>query len=376
MKKFDNRFNLNEWAGAFGDLGVFIPLVVGYITIMEMDSLGILITFGIALIATGFYFKTPFPVQPMKVIAGVAIVQMTLITPGMIWGAGLFTGVFWLILGFSGALKFIPKLVTKPVILGIVLGLGGSFVIRGISFMADSVVISILALVLTFALLLLKRVPALLILLMFGITIGIVQNPELWQELRAIRPEFRLPSFALGNFTFSELGLGIVLLALPQIPLTLGNAVIATTAQNNKRFPKHPITEKKVAISQGVINLLSPIIGGVPMGHGVGGMVSHIRFGAKTGGATIIFGGTLLILGLFFSNSVLILFGMIPMSILGVILLFAGIEMGLMSREIGNDKDGFYILLFTALFSLWNVGLGFLIGIITQELLKRNWLAV
>ena len=369
-----NRFNATEWSGAFGDLGTFIPLVVGYISIMGLDPLGILVMFGVFLIASGLYFKTPFPVQPMKAIAGVAILQATVITPNMIWGAGLFTGLFWLIVGLSEALKQMSKVIRKPLILGLILGLGISFVMQGITFMRTDILISVMALMITFALMVNKKIPALLILLFFGIAAALVQNPELGGELRLITPGFRLPGFALGSLTLAEIGSGIVLLALAQIPLTLGNAVFVMTAQNNQLFPERPVTEKKVAISQGIMNLISPVFGGVPVCHGAGGMVSHVHFGAKTGGATIILGGVFLTLGLFFSDSVLLLFSMIPSSILGVILLFAGLKLATMSREIGNDKKDFYLMILTAAFSLWNIGIGFLVGLIAQELLKRNWL--
>jgi MFS superfamily sulfate permease-like transporter len=369
-----NRYGLGEWSGAFGDLGTFIPLVVGYISIMRLDPLGILVMFGVFLIATGLYFKTPLPVQPMKAIAGVAIVQTAVISPNILWGAGIFTGLFWLVIGLSGALKHIGKIVKKPVILGLVLGLGINFIIQGITFMREDVLISVIALILTFALMFNKKIPALLILLLFGIIAALVQNPQLGQELRLITPGFRLPSFALGSLTIAEVGSGILILALAQIPLTLGNAVFAVTSQNNQTFPDRPITEKKVALSQGIMNVVSPIFGGIPMCHGAGGMASHVRFGAKTGGATIILGGVLLILGLFFSNSVLLMFSMIPASILGVILLFAGLELAMTSRGIGGDKRDFYVLILTAAFSIWNIGIGFLVGLIAQELVKRKWL--
>ena len=91
---FRNRYDRLEWAGAFGDLGTLIPFIIGYISILDMDPLGILLTFGVFLIASGLYYKTPFPIQPMKTIGGAAIAQTTLITQNMVWGAGLFTGIF------------------------------------------------------------------------------------------------------------------------------------------------------------------------------------------------------------------------------------------------------------------------------------------
>lgn len=365
-----NRYDRSEWAGAFGDLGTLLPFVIGYISIVGIDPLGILLTFGVFLIVCGLYYKTPFPVQPMKAIGGAAIAQSTLVTPNMVWGAGLFTGLFWLVLGLSGALKVVSEIASKPVIRGIVLGLGISFIMRATTLMREDFLIALVALVLTFVLLSNKYVPAMFALLLFGVAVTLIQVPGSLPELAAIRPNFQLPQFSLGTLTMRELLTGIFILAIPQIPLTLGNAVIATTAENNRLFPDRPVSEKKVAVSKGIINLIAPVIGGVPVCHGAGGMAAQVRFGARTGGSIVILGGCLLALGLFFSDSVLLIFGMIPSAVLGVILFFAGVELAMSARDVGPGKEDFYILLVTAGFSLWNVGIGFLAGLIMQEMLK------
>ncbi|MNC91396.1 hypothetical protein D3C83_76500 [compost metagenome] len=85
--------------------------------------------------------------------------------------------------------------------------------------------------------------------------------------------------------TWQEFMIGALFLALPQVPLTLGNAIIAITEENNRLFPERRVTEEKVAVSTGIMNLLGPIVGAVPMCHGAGGMAGHVRFGARTGGA-------------------------------------------------------------------------------------------
>jgi hypothetical protein len=79
-----NAYDLQEFAGAFGDLGTLIPFVVGYITINHMDPAGILIGFGIFKLWAGLYFKTPVPIQPMKAIGTAAITQGGAITHGAI----------------------------------------------------------------------------------------------------------------------------------------------------------------------------------------------------------------------------------------------------------------------------------------------------
>ena len=67
-----NRFDRLEWAGAFGDFGTLVPFVVAYISLLKMDPYGILLAFGLAQIVAGLYWKTPFPIQPMKAIGAVA----------------------------------------------------------------------------------------------------------------------------------------------------------------------------------------------------------------------------------------------------------------------------------------------------------------
>ncbi|MEG6614942.1 putative sulfate/molybdate transporter [Peptococcaceae bacterium 1198_IL3148] len=367
-----NRFDKTEWAGAFGDLGTLIPFLVGYITIMKMDPLGVLFMFGIMLIVVGSYYKTPIPVQPMKAIGGAAITQAALITPGMVWGAGIFTGLFWLIMGATGALNVVSKITTKPVIRGIVLGLGLSFILQGTQMMQTDFAVAVVALVLTFILLSNKKIPAMFALIVFGVVVALVKNPGLVQELSNIRFDFRLPQFALGEFTWNDFFMGALILGIPQVPMTLGNAVIAVTAENNRLFPEHPVTEKKIAISQGFLNLFSPIFGGVPMCHGAGGLAGHVRFGARTGGSTIILGGLLILAALCFSSSILLIFKIFPESILGVILFFAGLELAVTARDVAKEKDAYYTLLVTAGFSMWNMGIGFLAGIVMQECLKRK----
>lgn len=367
-----NRFDRTEWAGAFGDLGTLIPFVVGYISVMKIDPLGILVMFGILLISSGLYYKTPIPVQPMKAIGGAAISQAALMTPGMVWGAGIFTGLFWLAMGLTGTLNLVSKIISKPVIRGIVFGLGLSFIMEGIRMMKSDFLVAIIALVMTFLLLTSQRIPAMFALIVFGVIAALVKNPGLLKELSGIHFDFRLPQFALGQVTWSDFVKGTLILGIPQVPLTLGNAVIAVTAENNRLFPERPVTEKKIAISQGIMNLLSPIFGGIPMCHGAGGMAGHVRFGARTGGALIILGFLLLGLGLCFSSSVLLIFKIFPLSVLGVILFFAGLEMAVTARDVGKGKSDYYTFLVTAGFAMWNMGVGFMAGVIIHELFKRK----
>jgi len=376
VRFWGNDYNKMEFAGAFGDLGTLIPFVVGYITFNRMDPLGILVAFGIFKIFVGLYFRTPVPIQPMKAIGGMAIAHSGSITPGMIWGSGIFTGLFWLLMGATGAITWIEKITTKPVVRGIMLGLGLSFIVEGLGMMRNQPLFALGGAAITLLLLNSRRLPAMLALLGYGIIVGFIQRPELFGELSHLSIRFRLPELNFGQVSWKELLSGFIILGLPQAPLTLGNAIIATVSENNRYFPDRKVTAKTISIDHGVMNLISACIGGVPMCHGAGGMAGHIRFGARTGGALVILGGIVLLIGLFLSDSVVLLFQFFPRPILGVILFFAGVELALVVQDIKLKKQNIFVLLITAGTAMWNMGVAYLAGLILYYGLQRRWFKV
>jgi len=376
MRLWGNDYNRMEFAGAFGDLGTLIPFVVGYITLNQMDPVGILVAFGLFKIFVGLYFKTPMPVQPMKAIGGMAIAQSGSITPGMIWGSGIFTGLFWLLMGLTGAITWIERVTTKPVVRGIMLGLGLSFVVEGLGMMKTQPVIALGGVILTLLLLNSRRLPAMLALLGYGIIITFIFRPNLVNELSNCCIQFRLPELTFGKISLKELLSGFILLGIPQAPLTLGNAIIGTVAENNSCFPDRKVTAKTISIDHGLMNLVSAFLGGVPMCHGAGGMAGHIRFGARTGGALVILGAMVVLVGLFLSDSVAFLFQVFPRSILGVILFFAGVELALVVKDIKLKKQNLFVLLVTAGIAMWNMGVAYLAGLILYYGLQRRWFKV
>jgi MFS superfamily sulfate permease-like transporter len=367
-----NRFDKAEFAGAFGDLGTFIPFVVGYITILGMDPLGILVAFGITKILVGIRYRTPMPVQPMKAIGGYAIAHPGAVTSGMIWGAGIFTAFLWSVLALIGAADYLYRITAKPIVRGIMLGLGISFIIDGVGMMGESPYVAVLGLVLTFLFLSNSRIPAMLLLLAFGFCASLLLDPTLLREVAKISPHFRLPSLTLGTISWSDLLVGTLLLAIPQAPLTLGNAVIGVAEENNQLFPDRKVEVRTLAFSHGLMNFFTTAIGGVPLCHGAGGMAGHVRFGARTGGALIILGSLLIALGLFFSDSVLTLLAFFPRSILGVILFFTGLELASIIRDIGKDKGDVYVMAATAGLAIIHMGLAFLLGLTLYYAIRRG----
>jgi MFS superfamily sulfate permease-like transporter len=372
-----NRFDRMEWAGAFGDLGTLVPFVVAYIAVLKMDPFGILFAFGAALLVCGVYYKTPFPVQPMKALGAAAITQAAqtaVITQATVYSAGLITGAIWLALGLSGAATRITRLVPRYVVIGIVLGLGLSFMLEGIKLMSTGWLIAAIGLIGTLLLLTNRAIPAMFLLLLFGAVCGVIQDPAAAHALSTVRPQFRLPGFALAAISWHDLWIGTLFLALPQLPLTLGNAVIAVREENNRLFPDRTVSDGLVATSTGLMNLCSAALGGVPMCHGAGGMAGHVAFGARTGGAPIILGVILLTLAFCFSGSIEAILNVFPKAVLGVILFLTGAQLALGSCDFSANKGERFITLVTAAFAMWNVGLAFVVGIALTYIAKRGLL--
>src|SRR5438552_2385226 len=239
-----NRFDRMEVAGAFGDLGTLVPFVVAYIGVLKMDPFGVLLAFGLSMIVCGFVYRTPIPVQPMKAAGAIATTQAAqtlIITPAMVWGASLATGIVWLILGLTGTAHHVARLINRPVVLGIILGLGFGFMIDGAKMMSQNWWVGGAALLGTSLLLTNRIIPAMFLLLRFGGAYGVLSDPSLLGALRDVHVEVRLPTFALGSVTLNDFLLGAIFLALPQVPLTLGNAIIAITEENNRLFPGRPV---------------------------------------------------------------------------------------------------------------------------------------
>jgi MFS superfamily sulfate permease-like transporter len=315
----------------------------------------------------------------MKAIGAVATTNaahgVALTNPNVVYAAGLATGVIWLVLGLTGLANRVARVMGRPVGQGIVLGLGFSFMLDGIEMVATGWLLGALGTLVTLALLQSRRLPAMLVLLGIGVVVTCVQDPQVVGRLAATEPAFRVPSWTLGSLTWNDVVVGTLFLALPQVPLTLGNAVVATTTQNNWLFPNRAVTERQLAISTGLMNAIGPAFGAVPMCHGAGGMAGQVRFGARTGGAPIILGAILLALALFFSPSIETLMMLFPKPLLGVILFFAGTELAMGAFNLEDIARGERFVFYSvAALTVWNVGIAFVFGAVVHALYRGGWL--
>jgi predicted benzoate:H+ symporter BenE len=365
------RFDRAEWSAAFADLGSFIPFVVAYVSVLKMDPVGILLAFGAALVCCGLLYRTPMPVQPMKAIGALAVAHAGTLTQASIAAAGLVTGLLWLLLGASGAAARLARVIPKEVVQGIVVGLGLSFMLQGWRMMATDLPAAGVALAVAVLLRRSRWFPAMVILLAAGLAYGVARNPALWQAANfGFAP--RLPAFSLGQLEWKDVVTGTLLLALPQLPLTMGNAVIAVTGENNRLFPQQRTSVRQVALSTGAINLAGSLVGGIPMCHGAGGMAAYTAFGARSGGAPIIFGATLAVLALCFSDSIGFLLQALPAAVLGTILFLAGGRLVVGNLPPGRDWRTMLPVALTAAVAIAHVGLGFLVGMTVWWAVRRR----
>ena len=326
------EFSLRELAGSMGDFGTLFPLAIGYIVVCDMNPAGFLVMMGLTNIALGLIYKLPMPVQPKKVIAVMAIAQRW--QPKLIYASGVGTGVVWLFLSLTGWIQKLANHTPKSVVRGIQIALGVMLGWQGLKWIIGwqkltvmsgewiiNIVLGVIAIVIVLTLRENKYAPAAIVLIVLGIVITAIKG----ELLKVFQVGFELPSIT--TFSFRDIYHAMILAGFAQLPLTATNAIIATAALIKEYWPERPVSEKKLALNMGIINVIVTFFGGMPMCHGAGGLAGQYYFGARTGGTNIIEGIIEISLGLFFSQAIVGLFSAFPMSIIGAMLLMVGIAL-------------------------------------------------
>jgi len=162
----------------------------------------------------------------------------------------------------------------------------------------------------------------------------------------------------------------MVLAGFAQIALTATNAIIATSALITDYFPGKAVSERKLALDHGLMNVIPPFFGGMPMCHGAGGLAGQYYFGARTGGTNIIEGVIEISLGLFLAGSIATLFALFPTSIIGAMLLLVGIQLTGFARSI-KTRELPLMALVTVLSLLTNMAIGFIAALAVFHAIKR-----
>ncbi len=361
------RFDRNELSGAFGDIGTDLPLIVGMILASGLDSASVLTLFGVMQLFTGLSYGLPMPVQPLKALAVIVITQK--LSGNIIYGGGFIIGIAMLFLAVTGLLDWLARVIPKSAIRGIQFGLGlqlASLALREYV-RADGAAgygLAAIGFIITIFLIGNRRYPPALFVLSLGVVYAFLFRPDAIAALHDVG--FRLPR--LHTPTWQDVVTGFFLLALPQIPLSLGNSILATRQIAQDFFPEQPLSVRRISLTYALMNLINPFFSGIPTCHGSGGMAGQYAFGARTGGSVVIYGSMYLVLGLFFSSGFQKIVQVFPLSILGIVLLFEGLTL---IRLIADLSDSTGDLSTGLLVGLMASGLpyGYLLGLIVGTLL-------
>ncbi|MBT4286236.1 MAG: sulfate permease [Deltaproteobacteria bacterium] len=389
MKIASYQFNRLEFSGSLGDLGTLIPLSLALIIICQLSATTVFLMIGIFYLSCGFFYKLPIPVQPLKVVSAIAIAFPAKITLPVLAASGLTFGVILLLLSLTGLINWIAKFFSKPIVRGIQLGLGLILISKGIGFVlkpellieqtgvinsfwgiSANLLLGIIGGIVTLILISNKRFPAALIIVIGGLMVGLFTR-----SLSVMDFNFGPTPIQLYIPSFNDFSIALIFLVIPQVPLTLGNAVIGTVDTCQSLFKKEEATKKvtniNLSLSMGIINIITGFLGGMPMCHGAGGLAAHYRFGARTGGSNLMIGTVFLVIALGFGSIGLVLFSSIPNAVLGILLLFAGLELAVLIRDIKEKNDLFITILIAGIgFVTTNMGIAFFIGIIVTHLIK------
>jgi SulP family sulfate permease len=394
------KFDRMELAGSLGDLGTLLPIAIAMVLFNGLNPLGLFLSIGIFYIISGVYFGITVPVQPMKVIGAYAIAAS--LSADQILASSLLMGLFLLIVGVTGAIDVIGKVTPKSVIRGVQLSTGALLISSGIKFMIGTskfqalqnmvepslsfqsigpipigLVIGAVSGIITLLLLDNRKFPAGLIVVAGGLITGLALGARIDLDRGGIGvylPEilpFGFPGKA--DFTFA-----LFALVLPQLPMTLGNAVLAYTDLSKEYFEGRSakVTNRRACVSMALANFFSFFLGGMPLCHGAGGLAAHYRFGARTAGSNVMIGLIFVALAVLLGNNIVSFLNLLPMSILGVLLMFAGAQLTLTIMDLDRRKDYFVAILILGITLASNLAAGFIAGMVIAHLLKWEKLAV
>jgi len=362
MKIKSFEFNLRELAGSMGDFGTLFPLAIGYIVVCKLNPAGFLVMMGLANIITGLVYRLPMPIEPMKVLAVVAIAQHW--SPSMVYASGFAMGVIWLLFAGTGIMSWIARITPNSVIRGIQFALGVLLAVEAFKMLSTWWLLGIFSIMIVLVLRQNRYAPAAIVLIVLGLAIVLIKG-----QFRQIEPPgLSLP--LLTGFRLEEVWQTLILAGFAQIPLTATNAIIATSSLIKSYWPEKSLSEKQLSLNMGIMNLILPFFGGMPLCHGAGGLAGQYYFGARTGGTNIIEGVIEISMGLFLASSIVALFAAFPTAIIGAMMFLVGIELTKFASDIRLKKDLTPMGATLIVSLLTNMAYGFLMGLIVYYVIR------
>lgn len=351
-----------------GDMGTLLPLAVGYFAVCGLNPAGLLVMMGLANIATGLIYGLPMPIEPMKVLAVTAIAQKW--PPSLVYASGFAMGIVWLFFAITGVMGWVAKVTPRAVIRGIQVTLGILLAFEALKMLFSGWLLGLISLALALLLRENRYAPGAIVLVLLGVVLMIYRG-----DLEGIKIlELRLPK--LSYFKPQQVWQAMLLAGFAQIPLTATNAVISTSSLISTYWPERRVSERKLSLNMGIMNLIFPFFGGMPLCHGAGGLAGQYYFGARTGGANILEGLIEISLGLFFASSIAYIFGAFPMAIIGAMMFLVGVELIKFAKDIEGKNDLLPLGVTVAASLMSNMAFGYLAGVASffaLKLIKKRW---
>lgn len=360
------RFDRRELAGAVADLGVLVPIAVALIVKNGLSPTAVFLPAGLLYVVVAFLYRLPVPVQPLKAFGAIAIAKG--LGADDIAAGALLMGVVFFGAGRLGLIDLAGRAFPRSLIRGVQLTVGLLFLTiawklvtspsKGfkdyafeprwaVPLAAAGVAIALLG----------RRFPVSLLLVGAG---AVAMLATAGGDISFGPSGLDVPSWDAATFWTA-----LTLLVVPQVPLSFANSCLATADAARKYFgdAAERVRPGRLATSFGLANFLSAAIGGMPVCHGAGGMTAHYAFGARTGGAPLIMGASLLTLAVGAGSGLAALLTAFPLPILAALLATAGLlHIGLLADLRGWRDWGLALVVGTVGFEV-NLTAGLAIGL-------------
>ena len=321
-----NRFTWSEWSGAVGDLGTTLPIAFALVEASGFAPTRLFFLWGLVYVATGAFYRIPVSVQPLKAMAVIAITSG--VGASLLSTTAVFYGVLLLVLVATGLIQTIDDWFTAGLVRGVQFGIGLLLAEKALGLVVDhsvylgqsfgsttSVVIGTALVIVVVGIGVRRRLPVALLCAMGGVLAAVALGVDPGGATESPLVDLALPEW-------TQFGTALTMLMIPQVPLTLGNAVYAASDACRRFWPERAdrATAPWLATSIGGSNVLIGLLGGFPICHGAGGIAAHERLGGRTGGTTMILGAAFVALALIPGGGQLLF--LIPVPILGALLLW------------------------------------------------------
>ena len=343
-----------ELSGAFGDLGTLLPYVVAAGAAGILAPTPMFAGFAVGYLLVAGLYRLPVSVQPMKAL-GAVIVAGGLTAVETAW-AGAVTGAVLLLLAAVPTFEKAARAIPQSVVAGLQAGLGLMLGTVAFGLMSQDWGVAALALAVLALSFVLPRGPWALAAVVGAVLLAPHAGPP---------PAPVAPAGAAVSIQ------AVVSGVLAQLPLTLLNAVVVAAAVARSLFPERAaaVGERKLAATNGLLNLALAPLGAMPMCHGAGGIAAHYRFGARGMGAPLVMAaccGAAALMG----GQVMDILMAVPPAAVGALLVYAAVDLVMSPRLLDARPDCRPVIAAAALATVFLGALAGLLAGLAAETLR------